>query len=323
MKIDDRKFPILGCVTNNKLTDKVFDLLDKSGYDEKGIKSIKPSFDFFVNKHLQINYISSTIHEKLADTSNFIKAKSLLKNSKETVGLLLLPQTVLPDFTNVPEYAQADPNAYPINAILYSWVSSNNHDRTLNKSKFENLRQQIKAGEKPPPGADWNSLMESLQEDDEDNYGEEDRTLLIIPIHNDRITQATDQYHLKGYEEEYGWEYSAKDGRAWYGKIHDYVMSFILFYNFTESETHVVHGTDTGESRRLKLNNEKFLNETSNNIEIIDITYFTKLIRTSEFGVTGHFRVQHFGTGYSEAKIIFVDTYKKSGYTRGAKIDKK
>lgn len=247
-----------------------------------------------------------------------------MKNSKETTGLLLLPQTVLPDFSNVPEYAQADPKDYPIDGILYSWLSANNHDKISNKIQLESLRQRIKAGEKPPPGADWDGLMKSLQEEtEEEEWNEEDRTLLIIPIHNDRITQATDQYHMKGYETEYGWDYSEKEGRDWYGKIHDYVMSFILFYNFTEAETHVVHGIDTGQSRRLKLNDEKFLNETPNNIEIIDVTYFTKLIRTGEFGVTGHFRVQHFGTGNSEAKIIFVDSYKKAGYTRGAKIDKK
>lgn len=322
MKIDEKKFPILGCIKNNHLTADVLGMLDNSGYDDKGINSIKPSFDYFVNKHLQINYISSTIHDKLADTSNFVKAKTLLKNSPETTGLLLLPQTVLPDFTNVPDYAQAEPKDYPIDAILYSWLSANNHDRLSNKIKLENLQQRIKAGEKQPAGADWEGLMKSLQED-EGEWEDEDRTLLIIPIHKDRITQGTDQYHMKGYENEYGWEYSEKEGRAWYGKIHDYVMSFILFYNFTEAETHIIHGTETGQSRRLKLNDEKFLNETPNNIEIIDITYFTKLIRTGEFGVSGHFRVQNFGPANSEAKIIFVESYKKTGYTRGAKIDKK
>lgn len=323
MKIDEKKFPILGSIENNKLTNKIFDMLDNSGFDEKGIAEIKPSFDFFVGKTLQINYISSTIHEKIVDTKNFIKAKSLLPNSPETVGLLLLPETILPDFSNIPEYAKTDPTDYPINAILYSWLSGNNHNRIGNKSQLENLQRRIKAGETPPPGADWNGLIKSLQ-DDEDEYDDEaNRTLIIIPIDSNRITQATKQYELSSNDEIYGWEYSSKEGRAWYGKIHDYVMSFLLFYNFTETETHIVHGVDTGQSRRLKLNDEKFINETKNNIEIIDLTYFTKLIRTGEFGVTGHFRVQHFGQGNSEAKIVFVDSYKKNGYTRGAKIDQK
>lgn len=56
MKIDERKFPILGCITNNRLTEKVFEMLDNSGYDDKGIAGIKPSFNFFFGKQLQINY---------------------------------------------------------------------------------------------------------------------------------------------------------------------------------------------------------------------------------------------------------------------------
>jgi hypothetical protein len=289
MKINENKFPILGCIKNNKLTDRIFEMLENSGFDNKAKIDIKASFDFFTNKQLQINYISSTIHEKLSDTNNFVKAKSLLINSPETTGLLLLPETVFPDFTNVPEYVDTDPKDYPINAVLYSWLSSDNHDRILNK---------------------------------EEVWDDEGKTLIIIPIHDERITQATHQYELISHNEIYGWEYSNREGRAWYGKIHDYVMSFILFYNFTETETHIVHGKETGMSRRLKLNDEKFLNETLNNVEIIDITYFTKLIRTGEFSVSGHFRVQHFGVGNNNAKIVFIESYKKSGYTRGAKIDK-
>ncbi len=322
MQINDRKFPILGSIENNKLTENVFNMLDNSGFDEKGVGDIRQSFDFFTGKNLQINYISSTIHEKILQTNNFIKAKSLLRNSPETTGLLLLPETILPDFSNVPDYVQVDPKDYPINAILYSWLSSNNHDKISNKSKLENLQQRIRAGEKPPAGADWDSLIETWQES-EDEWDEENRTLIIIPIDSKRITQATGQYELISNDEIYGWEYSDQEGRAWYGKIHDYVMSFLLFYNFTESETHIIHGVDSGLSRRLKLNDEKFLNETKNNIEIIDLTYFTKLIRTGEFEVSGHFRIQHFGQGNSEAKIIFIENYKKNGYTRGAKIDEK
>jgi hypothetical protein len=308
MKIDERKFPILRCIEKNKLTDKVFEMLENSGYDDKGISDIKPSFDFFINKQLQINYISTQIYEKLLDTKNFIKAKSLLVNSPETVGLILLPETVLPDFSNVPEYAQTDPNDYPINAVLYSWLSHSNHDRISNKSQLENLKRLIASGEKPPAGADWNFLMKSL-ESDEDIWDNDDnnRSLIIIPIHNERITQATDQYHLISNSEIYGWEYYEQEGRAWYGKIHDFVMSFLLFYNFTESDIHLIHGIDSVKSRNLKLNDEKFLNETTNNIEILDITYFTKLIRTGEFGVSGHFKVQHFGPDNSDAKIVFID----------------
>ena len=65
------------------------------------------------------------------------------------------------------------------------------------------------------------------------------------------------------------------------------------------------------------------MNETRNNIEVIDLTYFTKLIKTGEFPVEGHFKVQHYGSENSQSKIIFVESYKKNGYLRGAKIDQK
>jgi|GEM_PF-3575851 len=322
MKIDEKRFPILGCLKNNKITEKVFEMLDNSDYNEKANADIRMSFDFFKDKNLQINYISTTIHEKLSDTNNFIKAKSLLPKSPELTGLLLLPETIYPDFSNVPEYVDVDQNDYPINAILYSWLSSKNHEIISDKSNLEDLRKRIKSGEKQPQGADWENLMKSLESEEKDGT-DDNRNLIIIPIHIDKITQATKQYELFSHDEIYGWEYSDQEGRAWYGKIHDYVMSFLLFYNYTEAETHIVHGIETGKSRRLKLNDEKFLNETKNNIEIIDITYFTRLVRTGEFGVSGHFRVQYFGTGNSEAKIIFIDSYKKNGYIRGAKIDNK
>ncbi|NJO87796.1 MAG: hypothetical protein HC831_01695 [Chloroflexia bacterium] len=197
MKIDEIKFPVLGCVENNKLTDKVFDMLNNSGYDEEGISDIKQSFDFFFGRSLQINYLSTKIHEKITDTSNFRMAKSLLSNSPEITGLLLLPETILPDFSNVPDYAEADPKDYPINAILYSWLSANKHDNISNRTQLENLQHRIKAGETPPPGADWDSAMMSLQES-EDEWDEEKRTLIIIPIDKNRITQGTSQNHWSG-----------------------------------------------------------------------------------------------------------------------------
>tara|TARA_R110002126_G_scaffold193388_4_gene341745 strand:- start:527 stop:1474 length:948 start_codon:yes stop_codon:yes gene_type:complete len=315
MKIDERKFPILAFIDKNKLTEKGFKSMEDA-------EEIEESFEFFRDKILQINYISSTIHDKLSDTTNFVKAKSLLPNSKETSGLILLPETIYPDFSKVQEYGEPNEKEYPINAILYSWLSANNHDKISNKSQLEDLQKRINSGEKEPAGANWKSLMESLQNEDEE-WDEEQRTLLIIPIYNNRITSATDDFYLISEDEMYGEDYAEQQGEDWYGKIHDYVMSFLLFYNFTETEIQIMHGKDTGKQRRIKLEDEKFINESKNDIEIIDLTYFTKIIRTGEFGVSGHFKVQHYGVGNNESKIIYVDNYQKNGYTRGAKIDRK
>jgi hypothetical protein len=321
MKINEDKFPILSCIENNVLSEKIQEFLDRQIPEKEEQKDIISSFPFLVNRSLQINYISKGIHEKLIETSNFIKAKELLKGSPTTTGLLLLPETIYPDFTNVPEYVDADSEDYPINAILYSWLTMDEHDKISNEWTLNDLKNRIKAGEKPPQGADWDGLIEQL-ENEEEWGNNEDRELLILPIYNEGTTQASSR-GIVNDDSMYGWEYSDQEDRCWYGKIHDYVMSFILFYNFTETETKVIHGIDSGEQRRVKLNGEKFINSSKNDIEIIDSTYFTKIIRTGEFGVSGHFRVQRHGIGNSETKIVFIEEYKKSGYTRNAKIKKK
>ena len=236
-KIDKNNFPILDCFKNNILTNQIHEMLQNSGYDMEGILSISESFDFFKNRNHKIFYIPKKIHEKLLDTNNFLKLKNRLKNSSETTGLLLLPESILPDFDNVPDYVDVDSNDYPINAILFSWLSYNNHDKISNRSQLENLERKIKSGEKPPQGADWNSLMKTLKENDIwDKETNKNRSLLIIPVHFDRITQATKQFELTNNNEIYGWEYSESEGRAWYGKIHDYVMSFLIYKTELESE---------------------------------------------------------------------------------------
>lgn len=212
MIIDEEKFPILSCIESNILTNNIFDMLNNSGFEEDVINEIRPSFDFFTNRKLEINYISSEIHEKLIDTSYFIKGKSLLKISRETTGLLLLPKIIYPDFSNLTDYLTVDNCDYPINAIFYSWLTMDNHAKIA-------------------------GTLEEGQEWGNDN----DRELLIIPVCDDRITQATRQLELINSDEIFGWDYNVNEGRAWYGKIHDYIMSFILFSNFMESETHTVN----------------------------------------------------------------------------------
>jgi hypothetical protein len=197
--INEQTFPILACLNDNIMSDGIQVMLEDSGFNDEGIHAIEKSFVFFQEKHVTVNFISPLVHQKLLVTKDFIHAKSLLRNSPERTGLLLLPETVFPDFTNVPSYADADAEDYPINAILYSWLNMDKHDQL--------------AGTFDP----------------EDPWGnKEERTLLIVPICNERITQATDQFHVVSNNEIYGWEYSESEGRAWYGKIHDYVMSYLI-----------------------------------------------------------------------------------------------
>jgi hypothetical protein len=245
MKITEDKFPILDCVKNNILTGKISEFVDRQVSDKNVQKEILDSAKYFRNKKLQINYITKPIHEIFLDTSKFIKAKELLKNSPPTVGLLLLPSTIFPDFTYVPDYVEVNREDYPINAILYSWQNINEHDKI------------------------------SGDFDPEDPWDENNRELLILPIYNDGTTQATKQFYMFGEDELYGVKLSEDETRFWYGNIHDYVMSFILFYNYTEPETKILCGADSGKQKRITMNNEKFLNISENDIGIIDSSNFT------------------------------------------------
>lgn len=121
-------YPILRYIDENEVTSGIYRMLDDSGYDGKSILDIEKSFKFFAGRKMDINHISPDILSALEKTPKFIRDRTLLENTRERTGLLLLPGTILPDFSNVPTYAGADPQDYPIDAILYSWLSYKNHD---------------------------------------------------------------------------------------------------------------------------------------------------------------------------------------------------
>lgn len=203
-------YPILNTIDQNRLLHDFIDMVEASDYDEEGLVDIRRSLSFFGGKTLEISCISEELYLTLNDTSRFIRDKSLLASTPETSGLLLLPSTIIPDFSNVPSYVNAHGHEAPIHAILYSWLESNNHDKVAGSY------------------------------DEEDPWLKEGRTLLIIPICENRITQATDQFHLISNEEIYGWPYSESECRAWYGQVHDLIMSFILMGAHSEIYDQVI-----------------------------------------------------------------------------------
>lgn len=59
-------------------------------------------------------------------------------------------------------------------------------------------------------------------------------------------------------------------------------------------------------------------NKTKVKINVVDCTWYTRLIQSGEFNVRGHFRMQPYLTG---KRLIWINEFKKSGYTRKAKIE--
>lgn len=94
-----------------------------------------------------------------------------------------------------------------------------------------------------------------------------------------------------------------------------WLIAFCLFKKYCDIETKVVEP----KNRRAKVGGQKYLNETDKRIRILDCTWFTNLVISGAFGVSGHLRWQRYGPGLAEKKLIWIDDFTKEGYTRKAK----
>jgi hypothetical protein len=204
-------YPILKFIEDNRLK-WLNEMLEDSGYDEDGIKSISENFKYFEDKPIQAYFISKSIHKYLLNTNKFINDKILLTDTSEETGIIILPETLYPNFDEVPRYVEIEPNEYPINAIAYSWLAHSNH------------------------------CIIDGDCDDEDLLNNKDKTLVILPFFNNKITQATSCNHMIDYDESFGTERYHGSGREWYGTVTDYVMSFILANNNRNSYDYLISG---------------------------------------------------------------------------------
>lgn len=94
-----------------------------------------------------------------------------------------------------------------------------------------------------------------------------------------------------------------------------FVYKLMCFIFLSENEELIIkpgfkHGTKKA---------GKIINTLNLPIIIVNSRWNVTVIRNEEFGVSGHFRLQPIGTGRKEAKMIFIQPFKKSGYIRRAK----
>jgi hypothetical protein len=93
------------------------------------------------------------------------------------------------------------------------------------------------------------------------------------------------------------------------------IFTMILFMKYCELDTKLIKA-----NRKDHHIGIKYVNETKRNIEILDSTWFTTLVKSEGFGVRGHFRFQPYGPNNSLRKLIWIDAFEKEGYTRQAKV---
>jgi len=91
-------------------------------------------------------------------------------------------------------------------------------------------------------------------------------------------------------------------------------IQYLIFLEFSELETVVL-------KPNVKFGNRKdgrYFNESREDIVVVDSTWNKIMVKTGEFGVSGHLRFQPSGEGRSQRKLIYIKEYTKSGYTRNA-----
>lgn len=93
------------------------------------------------------------------------------------------------------------------------------------------------------------------------------------------------------------------------------ILSMVLFFKYCDIETKIIKG-----NRKENHIGVKYVNETKSDIEVIDSTWFTTIVKSEGFHVRGHFRFQPCGQGLKDRKLIWISDYDKDGYTRTAKV---
>lgn len=97
------------------------------------------------------------------------------------------------------------------------------------------------------------------------------------------------------------------------------ILTLILFLKYCEVETKIIPA-----GRKCNHVGTKYVNESKQNIEILDSTWFTTIIKSEGFTVGaetgGFFKMQPYGPNNSQRKLIWVLPYEKEGYTRKAKV---
>lgn len=96
------------------------------------------------------------------------------------------------------------------------------------------------------------------------------------------------------------------------------MILYELFKKYAKVETKIVNR----KSRNKSVEGEKCINETEFDLNYVDCTWFTTIIRTEGFKVRGHFRLQPKKDAFGEwtRELIYINEFEKHGYTRKARM---
>lgn len=98
------------------------------------------------------------------------------------------------------------------------------------------------------------------------------------------------------------------------------IQNFILFCHFADVDVKFVARPGSREARLQSGDKDAYVNDTQFNVCHLTARYYTTISRDESFGVRGHFRMQPFGTGRAERKLIYISPFTKNGYHRRADL---
>jgi hypothetical protein len=93
------------------------------------------------------------------------------------------------------------------------------------------------------------------------------------------------------------------------------ILTMVLFMKHCPLETKIISA-----GRKDIHIGTKYVNETRSDVQILDSTYFTTIVKSEGFHVRGHYRWQPCGAGLKDRELIWISDYDKDGYTRTAKV---
>ena len=83
-----------------------------------------------------------------------------------------------------------------------------------------------------------------------------------------------------------------------------FVKNFVLFCHFADIDVKIVARPGSREARKQAADKEAFVNDTHFCVRHLTANYYTTICRDESFPVRGHFRMQPFGAGHADRKLI-------------------
>jgi hypothetical protein len=95
-------------------------------------------------------------------------------------------------------------------------------------------------------------------------------------------------------------------------------FQILIFLKYTDPDIKII---PSGKKVGTKKNG--YFNLTKTDIQVVDSTWNTTVMRTEGFSVNGHLRLQPCGEGNKKRKLIWIEPFEKHGYVREAKSQNK